>query len=303
VARVLLVAALPVGAVGQENKPDLSNLKDVIQSMKWKALDVAALSPLERCRALLLLNDSLDEIGASTTAEADLMSQYIEKEKLGPEFAKCPPPMDPAPLTYDDCVKIAVTMLRGPLAQSSYATELADTGPDGQRAYEHLYQATCQRKWSQVVETRRQVLCMANFVKAKGKTQDYKAWVPGALKQQEQEFDKLMASRREAYVAKEKAEEKAAEQRAAEMQKQRQQAAQQKQKDSIQMMQAMAAAQQSQSQQTSNDDDDGWFPGWWYGYTDPHRMYQDAGYRGQASAATDQRLSGWHGAGGGGGRR
>lgn len=290
---------------------DIAKWRDAIKDLKWKDVDPAKSSLLERCRALMLMNHALDELIGAGTAQADMMSEYIDQEQLGQEFASSPPPADAAPLTFDDGVKIATALLRGPMAQSTYATELSETDEQGLKAYENLYESTCQRKWSEKNECRRQLRAMAAFLKAKDKLKEYSAWAPGEVERRQQAYEAEMAQRRAATVAKAEAKTQADQQRASEAQQQRLQA--QQQAASAQMQMAMAAAQQSaaqpaQANNTTSGGDDDWFPGWYYGVPANVRRdawYNNAGMRGQARAQTEARVSNWHGGGGGGrgGRR
>src|SRR4051794_13787869 len=118
IAIVLLAFAAFSLAQTQKLPPDLAGLPDEIKNLKWQTIDTATVQPLERCRSLLLLNHSLDELSANAAAEADLMSEYIEKNNLGAQFASTPPPPAPRALSYTDAQKIAIAMLRGPMSTS-----------------------------------------------------------------------------------------------------------------------------------------------------------------------------------------
>src|SRR5262245_25588027 len=87
-----LVLTTAAWAQTQKLPADLAGLPDEIKNLKWQAIDPAKVSSLERCRALLLMNHTLDELSANATSEADLMSAYMQKENLGSQFASTPPP-------------------------------------------------------------------------------------------------------------------------------------------------------------------------------------------------------------------
>lgn len=289
-------------AAAQSNRPDLSALPDVIKGLKWKEIDVAALTPIERCRSLQLLNGALDEIGAAARAEADLMSEFLETQDLGKDYASDSTPPVAAPLVYADGTKIAVALLRGPLAQSSYATAMADVS-DARliESYVQLYDATAQRKWSEAAEGRQQVRSMSHFLQARNKTKDYETWVPSEVQRREQVYEREMAQRRAAARAKTDAKNQ---QEAEAAQERQQQAKQQEQeRQAAQVQQALAAAQQNQTQSQQNvatNNDDGWYPGWYYGAISNlgrTGWYRDAAYRGAAGARVEGRISGWHGGG------
>ena len=80
IALVLPVfATAALAAQSQKLPPDLARLPDEIKNLKWQTIEIGQATTLERCRALLLLNHTLDELSANAAAEADLMSAYIEK--------------------------------------------------------------------------------------------------------------------------------------------------------------------------------------------------------------------------------
>jgi hypothetical protein len=190
---VLLGSA--VAALGQAQKlpADLANLPEQIRTLNWKAIDVNSASTLEHSRALLLLNHALDELSANVTAEADLMSLYIEKQNLGKDFASTPPPPAPPQLSYADAEKVAIALLRGPMSGSYYATELGDIGKDSLLSYEQMYQRTCQRRWGEFDESRHLLRCMTSFLGNSGKLQDYDGWATAEAVRREQEAQQRQA--------------------------------------------------------------------------------------------------------------
>ena len=306
IARVsAAVVAIAVAAHAQQ--PDLSALQAVIKDQKWKAIDPAALSAPERCRALKFMNDALDDIGAAGRAEADLLSAFIDDQELGPTFASNPPPDEPPPLTYDDAVKVSVAMLRGPLAESRYVAEFADeSDAKGLAAYEKLFRTTCQRKWTEVVEAKTQVRAMARFLHDQKQTEAYQAWVPQEVERRAAAHDEAMAKRRVEQQADQQARADAAKQAQEERRAQKEQEA-----AARQMQQALSAAQQAEAAPAGDvvvydDDDDVWYPAWGYGaYTNlgRNRWYAEPEYRGAAGANVERRMSSWSGGGRGGGGR
>lgn len=183
----VLLPTFVTAALAQTRKlpPDLAGIPDEVKSLKWQTIDIATVQPLERCRALLLLNHTLDELSANATAEADLMSAYLEKNNLGSKFASTPPPPPAKTLTYPDAEKVAVAMLRGPMSSSYYATELGDVSPDVLPSYTQMYGRTCARRWSEFDESRHQVRCMSSFLGNSNKLQDYDAWATAEASRRE----------------------------------------------------------------------------------------------------------------------
>lgn len=313
----LLMVVLGVGvsaAVAQRpaDREGLAELKQSLQGLEWEKVDYDAQSTLERCRALMLFNHALDEIGAVAVAEADMMSEFLETQGLGQAYVS-QPASDVVPTrTYEEGRKIAAALLKGPLADSRYATELSKTDDAGLAAYEKLYAKSCQDKWNEFVEPVRAVRGMAAFLKAQGKVKDYMAWAEAETERRQQLYEQEMADRRSAAAA--EAEAKKAEQkaRAEELEQQQRERA-----ESRRAQQALYAAEQAQAAAAYDgvavDDDDGWYSGWYYGVAANARRggwYRDSGYRAQARDRVQQRQRDWHGAarpggggGGGGGRR
>jgi hypothetical protein len=305
---VLFVVSLgPAGAMAQNTPIDLNALPASIKALKWKDIDLDGLSPLEQCRSLLLMNEALDEISARLTTEADLMSEYIDTKGMGTQFASQTPVTDPAALTITDGQKVAVALLRGPMAGSSYASALADSSSDVLTAYAHLYRSTCQWKWGAMADNRLRVRSMAKFLDAQGKAADYRAWVPGEVQRRQQQQEAAMAQQQAAAAEKQQEQkEKFLEQQQQQL-KQDQQQLQQQQQAAGQMQQALAAASQAQSQsnQPQLNVSDGYYPNWYYGGVGvgAAAWYRNGAYLGAAAARTDARFGAWHGAGGVGRRR
>jgi len=178
----------------QKLPADLAGLPDEIKNLKWQSIDVASLTPLEQSRALLLLDHVLGEVSANATSEADLMSAYIEKQNLGAQFASTPPPPAPKQLSYNDALKVAVALLRGPMSTSYYATELGDASPGQLQAYAQMYQRTEARKWSEFDEARHQLLCMSSFLGNAQKMQDYDTWATAESARRQKAYEQQAAA-------------------------------------------------------------------------------------------------------------
>src|SRR5690242_13603034 len=143
-------------AVGQSTQIDLKTLPATIKSLDWKSVDWNATPGVERARALMLLGDVLNEMGSQMAAEADLMSQYVDEQNLGEKFA-AEAPVEDKHLTLEEAQKVAVAMLRGPMAGSTYATAIGDVGGSELTAYLNLYASTSNREWAEAVESRQQM--------------------------------------------------------------------------------------------------------------------------------------------------
>jgi hypothetical protein len=265
------------------------------------------------------MNHVLDEIAPVRASEAELMSAYIEAQDLGTEFAKTPKPPAGKQLTYTDATKIAVAMLRGPMASSSYASQLGDTSTDGLAAYQQLYDTTCQRRWGEITESVEQARWMGSFLKGKGKMQDYQAWAK--VESQNRQLQYQLEMQKNAAAA-DAAQQAAQARAAAEQQEQEKQQLQealataQAQQQQANQQQANQAGEQQQQQQGHQQGQLGdqppqadapYYTGWgvpdYYG-TGAGWCY-DSTYANRARAQTEQRLSNFYGtphAGGGGNR-
>jgi serine phosphatase RsbU (regulator of sigma subunit) len=196
------------------------------------------------------------------------------------------------------------------MAKSDSATAFADLTPNGLEAYRHLYEGTCERKWSEVSEAGRQVRCMGRFLKDTKHWEDYQRWAPGETDARQKEYEQEQAQKRAARAAA-KAQEKEQQQEAqlAKIEQQNQQLQSQNQ----QMQQSLAAAQQqmatqaAQTNAAASSGDDDWLGLNYYGAVSNLQRAgwaRDAAYAGAARNGTATRVASWHGAGGaGGGRR
>ncbi|MBS0195202.1 MAG: hypothetical protein JSR77_00430 [Planctomycetes bacterium] len=296
------LAVLTIGlgsghATGQSPPIDVKNLPAEIKSLSWKDIDLATVSPLERCRALMLMNDVLAELGAQLTADADLMSQYIDVNNLGEKFAAIPPLADPSQLTMENGLQIAVALLRGPMAQSSYATQHSGEQTSDLGAYEQLYRSNCQWKWPSMAADKMQVRSMTAFLQAQGKWAAYQAWAPGEVERQKELQKAEQAQRRAEQQA---IQQQKAEERQQKLQEQQEQKKQQQQEQAIlEMQQSLCAAQQQQSQPADQQQVivNGTYPYWYYGGVTgiaAADWYRDGAYQGAARARTEGRMSGWH---------
>ena len=292
---------------------DLASLPAEIKSLKWKDIDFTTVEPLDRIRALMLMNDVLDELSAQLTAESDLMSTYIDVNNLGAPFVAFQPAVEPAPLTLESGKKVAVALLRGPMSNSTYASNLAGTSADVLTAYENMYTSTCQRKWSTLADTRLRVRSMSQYLQSSGKMADYRAWVPGEVKLQAEQQQALAAQQAAAEEARRAKQQEKRVQMEEKQLKQQQQQMQQQQQAAQQMQQALGAAQQSQyaasqaqAQAQANANaaaENGGYPNCYYGCATglgvgAAAWYRNGAYLGAAQARTDARFAGWHGGGG-----
>jgi hypothetical protein len=288
-------------AMAQKASVDLKTLPETIKKLDWKSVDWNATPALEQARALMLLDDVLNDIGSQMAAEADLMSQYVDEQDLGKQFAAMAPVEDKH-LTMEEAQRVAVAMLQGPMAKSSYASAMSDVPGDSLKAYLNLYGSACNREWASAVESRQQMKALARFLQSSGKMEAFKAWVPGEVERRKKEREQEMAQKRAAAEEQEKQQREERKQAAQERKEQEQKLAEEDQA-SGQMQQALSAAQAGDSGQPS----DGSYPDWYYGglgYA-VGGWYRDEAYRGAAVARTENRMAGWSGAGGrrGGGRR
>jgi hypothetical protein len=323
----------------QSPPPDLAKLPEEIRSLPWQSIDLSSVAPQEQDRALLLMNHVLGELSALRTSEADLMSNYIQEQNLGTQFAKSPPRPAATQLQYSDGLKIAVALLRGPMANSSYASEFTGASAEGLAAYQQMYDATCRRRWSELEEARAQLRGMSAFLGKLGKLKDYQTWAKSESQKRQQQYEQSMAQKQateHAFQAQYAVDEKRAaaqqaqldaanrqlqEALAAAHQQEQQQAAQlQQEAQQRAAQQAAQVQQQAANTQQPNypltqpeapglipgaEEPDGWYGGWYAPvyYPAGTSWYRDGAYAGAARTQIDQRVSGWHGAPAAGVRR
>jgi len=300
---VLVLAGLCHAAAAQPAVLDVNALPAQIKSLPWRAVSLSSVSPLERCRSLLLLNDALDELRAQLTTDADLLSAYVDAKGMGPEFASRPPLDDPNALTFAEAQQVAVALLRGPMTTSTYASALGEVPADQLAANVQLNFSGCQWKWEAMAHSRMLVRSMSAFLQAKGAMADYRAWVPGELERRAQEHEAELARRRAAAATQaQKQREMAQEQQQKLLQQEQQQQLAQQAAATAQMQQALCAAQQNQNSANNQGGtvvpSDGAYPDWYYGGlagVGAAAWCRDGAYRGAAEARTDARVSGWHG--------
>lgn len=310
-----LVLSLSGLAQGQQSPPsDLAQLPAEIATLKWREIDLNAVGPLEYDRGLLLMNHVLDEIGPVRASEADLMSAYIEQQNLGGAFAAAAPPPPAKQLSYSDALKISIALLRGPMAKSSYATQLAGTSPEGLLGYKQMYEGTCQRRWGEVTEAVQQVNCMSAFLSKQGKIADYESWAKLESENRQLKYELAMAKQR----ANEHAAQAPKGAHAPPVNTQNTQL----QQENVQLQQALASAQsqlqqqsseisqqqqQASQQQSSQQQPAGqtvatpYYSGYGAFYAPAYygaeaAWCHDAACAGAARNATDQRINSWHGA-------
>jgi hypothetical protein len=173
-------------------------------------------------------------------------------------------------LSLQDGEKIAVALLRGPMAKSSFATAIGDAQGTVLTAYLQMYNSTCNRKWSGAMDSRLQVKSMTGFLEKSGNMAAFNAWVPGEVERRTKEHDAQMAAQRAAAASAQQQEQQqriqAQQQKLAQEKQQLQQQQQQQQQETAQMQQAMAAAQAGQSGGSAAPATGGAaYPNWYYG--------------------------------------
>lgn len=303
IAHVLaILAAFPAAAQDKPaSKQKLAEIRKTVQALDWQKADFAGLSPLERCRSLMLLNHALDEIDDAAVAEADLAGTFVEQQKLSDAYDASSASETPVARSYEDARKIAVALLKGPMSDSRYAKELADSDAAALAGYEKVYEASTRRRWESFASTSQTLRKLIAFLKESKKLHEYMTWATAETERRQAEFDKAASDKRAEKAAAE-AEKKAA--RAAEAD------AAQEQKNRADSLPAQQAIYGTQEPTTVELDDDDWYPGWYNGLIDnarrrpnPHPVYRNSEYQSAARARVAQRQHSGGGRRGGGGRR
>ncbi len=298
------------GALAQraKTKDNVAELRRSLRGLEWESVDYDGLSMLERCRTLTLLDHSLNEIGAVAIAEADLMSQYLEQQGLGEEFASSEHAETAPKRTYEDGQKTAAALLQGPMADSRYATMYEASDESDLRAGLRLHESGSRRKWGKFSEPVRNVRGMTAFLKSKDKFQGYVAWSKAESDRRQHDHEQAMAQKRADSKAR-------AEQTQEENAARNRELAQQRQQEEDSRLAQQAIYAQSASNEQGDvvedyDDDDDWYPIRYYGrHRNPRvgHYHRNGANQARARERTNKRVNGWHGAGGagrrGGGRR
>lgn len=277
-----------------DNRTELQKLQQVVKGLDWHSTDFDAQTPIMRCRALMLLNHALEEIGAVDLAEADLMAEFAQKHGLSPTPSTSQPAYGQC-RSFEDARKIAVALLKGPMAESSYATALADTDESGLKSYEGMYDKACRDKWSEYAEPALYVRDMAAQLKSAGKLKDYMAWVRVETERRQAEREAAWIAARDKAAVDAKEKEAVRAQEAEELARQREERT-----ASRQAQQALYAAEQPAAASpgqtnvivSSDEDDDDWYPGWYYGVVSnvhrPRPHHRDQQYQAEARARLNQ---------------
>ena len=309
----LILILLGIGATEalaqrQRTKDNVAELRQSLHGLKWENVDYDAQSMLDRCRAITLLDHALTEIGAVATAEADMMSQYVEEQGLGAEFASSEHAETAPKRTYEDGQKTAAALLQGPMANSRYATMYEASDESDLRAGLRLHESASKRKWNKFSEPVRNVRGMTAFLKSKDGYQGYKVWSKGESDRRQQDHEQAMAERRADAQARSQQTQEENAARARELAQQRQQ--EKESRLAQQAIYAQAAANEQGDVVEGSDDDDYWYPIRYYGRPRNPRAqhwHRNGANQARARQRTNNRVNNWQGAGGagrrGGGRR
>jgi hypothetical protein len=272
----------------------------LLKKLDWKGVDFNALDPRSRCEALLALTKLLDITGGKAAARADLLSAYLDENKLGEEYAADPTALNekPPPITYEDAKKLAAAFIKTPQGKERFGDELADATEPLLKNYQVLYDKTCARKWAEVIESRTFVKSMADFVQRKGKWDDYLKWSKEEAERRQKQFETEQKTKQAAYV---QAQEQKREAAVAEAQRRAQA------EREARATQSLDYAMSSQSGDGGGYDDGssdwGYGGSWGWG---ANAYYINSGYRNDARDRVEHRVQNWRArpaARGGGGRR
>lgn len=303
VAAVVALASSLAGAADPPKQQNPFNAQDPeIQALKkldWKGIDYPALPTRTRCEALLALTKLLDMTGGKAEARADLLSAYLDQNKLGPEYAAdATETKEPPTLSYDDAKKVAAAFVKTPTGQAKFGDELPGASEALLRNYIALYDKTCTRKWSEVIESRAYVTSMAQFLQRKGKWDDYLKWSVDEAARQQREYEAQLKERQASYVQAE--EEKQAK---AYTEAQRREAAQREAQAAQQLQYAMSAQSAGDAgnandggggnnNNNTNDGSSDWgYDPTWYSGTDA--FYVNSAYRAAARDRYQGRVQNW----------
>jgi len=243
-----------------------AEIMKAIQGLEWQDVNFDALSPLDRCRTLMLLNHALGDVGKAAMAEVDLMHAYIAQKNLTADDSAVAAAQPQPTRSYEDARMIAAALLAGPMSDSRYASALADADDAAIAAHEGMYDKSSRKKWDEFVEPVREVRRAAAFLKEKGQVKDYMAWAKDESDRRQAKHDQEMADRRAAAAEKSKQDDAQRQAQAAEREAQRQEQAEMEQAQRALFAAQMAEAAASAPRITvveGDDDDDDWYLGWY----------------------------------------
>ena len=305
---IVLAATLGIGvteALAQRSKIEnsVAELRQSLRGLKWQSVDYDALSTLDRCRALTLFDHALSEVGAVATGEADLMSEYLEQQGLGAEFASSQIAETAPARSYEDGQKTAAALLQGPMAGSRYATMYEDSDETSLKASLRLHESGSRRKWRKFSEPVQNVRSMTSFLKSKDMYQSYLVWANAESDRRQQEHEQALAEKRAA--AKGKSEQARVERiaRAKELAEQRQQ--EQESRLAQQAIYAQSAANEQGDVIEDYYDDNDWYPVRYYRRPlDPRvqHWHRNGANQVRARERTNNRVNNWRRSGGAGRR-
>ena len=315
---LLTTLVLTIGvtyAFGQrpKRKNEFVDLKESLDGLEWEHVDFEAMSDLERCRTMTLFDHALTEIGAVATAEADLMSAYLDFKGLGPDYASSEA-ADTAPArTFDQAKKTAAALLQGPMAESRYATMYEGSGESDLRAAMRLHESASKRKWGQFSEPVRFLRGMTSYLRAGDKYKDYMAWSGVESARRQEEHDMALAEKRADAKAQAHLTESERIARAEELAELRWQ--NEETRLAQQALYSQSTADPNVVVVNNNDGYSSWYPRRYHRRpSNPiaRPYHRNSANQVRARGHTQQRMNNWHGAGGankaggarrGGGRR
>jgi hypothetical protein len=270
-----------------------------MEGLQWEEVDLEALSPLERARALVLLDRSLSEVGAVSMAEADMMSLFLDEKGLGEKFVSSESFKSAPARSYEDAQKIAVALLRGPMAESRFATMFEGSDEASLKSTLRLHESASQRKWGEFAEPVKHVRAMKAFLKSEGKRDDYLKWADEESGRRQQEHEQAMAAKGAEARVNAEASRSEREAAAKELAEQRQQ------ERESQLAQQALYAQSTSGDVADGDYGDDYYADRYYGYGTIARLrrwHRHGPNQVRARQHTQQRMNNWHGAGRAGGR-
>ncbi|HEY7117179.1 MAG TPA: hypothetical protein VH475_11355 [Tepidisphaeraceae bacterium] len=302
---LLLCASRPSIADPPQTESPFNVQDPEIQALKklnWKDVDFNAQPPLIRCQALLALGKLLDMTAGKAEARADLLSDYLEQNKLGEEYAAdAAAPTDKVPLTYEDAKKVAAAFMATPRGKARFGDDLEGCSDQLLLNYQGLYNKTCTRKWDEVIESRAYVKSMAQFLQRKGKWEEYLKWSDEEANRRQQEYQAQQKAKQAAYAqAMQEKRDKALNEAQRRVEAERQAQAEQ-QAAALQGLDYTMTAQSSGNDGGYDDGSSDWGYGGTWGWGG-NAYYVNGAYRAAARERYTNRVEHWQGGGRGRGR-
>lgn len=171
----LVRAAEPAAPVDSPfDKQDIEIQK--LKALKWKDLDPTAQDLRTQCTTMLAMTRILDLLGGKADARAEMLSDYIEEQRLGETFGRSSPRFPSRCRSPSSMRRISLAFIKSPLGVAKFSDEFGGSDDGVLKGYLMLYAKTALREFAEVVEARHGVRAMSLFLEKQGKLAEFEKW-------------------------------------------------------------------------------------------------------------------------------